>query len=56
MIFLTPLVTGHGISDIVLDMGGGLSLGPRSYFQLIWTSIWTCETSVEQFIVKGIHQ
>ena len=36
--------------------GGGGSLGPQSYFQLILTSFWTHGTIIDQFIVKGVHQ
>ena len=35
---------------------GGGPLGPRSYFQQIWTSFWTHGTIFDQFIVKGVHQ
>ena len=45
-----------GVSDQRLLPGGGGSLGPRSYFQLIWTPFWTCGTIIEQLIVKGVHQ
>ena len=45
-----------GVSDQRLVPGGWGSLGPRSYFRLIWTSFWTCGTIVEQFIVKGVRQ
>ena len=43
----------HGVSDQQLLTG---SLGPRIYFQLIWTSFGTHETIIDQFIVKGVHQ
>ena len=41
----------HGVSDQRLLTGG-----PRSYFQLIWTSFWTHENIIDQFILKGVNQ
>ena len=49
---LTLLLPGCRTND---NPRGG-SLGPRSYFQLIWTSFWTHGTIIDQFIVKGGHQ
>ena len=43
-----------GVSDQRLLPGG--SLGPRSFFWLIWTSFWTFGTIVDQYLVKGVHQ
>ena len=50
---LNPIT--YGVSDLRLLTGGG-PLGPRSYFQLIWTSFWTHGTIIDQFLVKGVHQ
>ena len=50
---LTLLPTGFLTNDY---SGGGGSLGPRSYFQLIWTSFWTHGTNIDQLIVKGVNQ
>ena len=47
-----PISAGVSVQRLV---PGGGSLGPRSYFRLIWTSFWTCGTIFEQFIVKGFH-
>ena len=44
------------VSDQRLLPGEGGSLGPGSFFQLIWTSFRTHRTIIEQFIVKGGHQ
>ena len=41
-----------GVSDQQLVLEGG-SLGPRIYFQLVWTSFWIRGTIFEQFIVTG---
>ena len=38
------------------DYSRGWSLGPRSHFQLIWTTFWTRGTIIELLIVKGVHQ
>ena len=45
---LTLLLSGFLTNDY--------SLGPLSYFQLIWTSFWTHGTIVDQFLVKRVHQ
>ena len=43
-------------SQIINPITPGGSLEPGSYFQLIWTSLWTRETIIDQFIIKGVHR
>ena len=50
---LTLLLPGCQTNDY--SRGGGGSLGPRSYFWLVWTTFCTRETIFEQLIVKGVH-
>ena len=52
--FINPITPG--VSDQRLLPGGGGSLGPRSYSQLILTPFWTRRTILDQSIVKGAHQ
>ena len=52
LLYLTLLLPGSPTNDY--SRGG--SLGPQSYFQLIWTPIGTCGTIIEQLIVRGVHQ
>ena len=52
-LFFNPI--SQGVFDQRLVTGGGWSLGPRSYFQLMWTSFWTHGTIIDQFVVKGVH-